>query len=73
LDINEGNGAVDTDGDGVPDSLDIDSDDDGNPDIVEAQGGDPGDVVEPSGQDLARRPAMVSIQLIAMMMVLMIS
>lgn len=35
-DIHEGNGLVDTDLDGVPDSLDADSDNDGIPDSVEA-------------------------------------
>lgn len=34
--VHEGRGAVDTDGDGTPDDLDLDSDDDGIPDAVEA-------------------------------------
>lgn len=36
LDSEEGNGTVDTDGDGVPDSLDLDSDNDGISDIEES-------------------------------------
>lgn len=39
-DFDEGNGLVDTDGDGVPDHLDLDSDGDGIPDRVEAGDGD---------------------------------
>lgn len=41
----------DTDGDGIPDYLDIDSDNDGIPDLIEAQG--PGFVL-PSGNDTTR-------------------
>lgn len=37
-DFDEGNGEIDTDGDGVPDSLDLDSDGDGIPDSIEAGG-----------------------------------
>ena len=36
LDIHEGNGTIDTDNDGIPDSMDPDSDNDGIPDSVEA-------------------------------------
>jgi len=47
--VDEGNGLLDTDDDGIPDSLDIDSDNDGNPDIVESQGGDPANFLAPKG------------------------
>ncbi|WP_445748394.1 T9SS type B sorting domain-containing protein [Polaribacter sp.] len=36
LDINEGNGLIDTDGDGFPDSLDLDADNDNCFDVIEA-------------------------------------
>lgn len=36
-----GLGAIDTDGDGIPNYLDLDSDNDGIPDIIEALGSDP--------------------------------
>jgi hypothetical protein len=41
LDIDEGGGSVDTDGDGVPDTEDTDSDGDGIPDSVEAGDAEP--------------------------------
>ena len=36
----EGNGLLDTDGDGIPDSLDLDSDNDGLPDVAEGGNGE---------------------------------
>lgn len=41
-DLHEGEGRLDTDGDGTPDSEDLDSDDDGYPDAEEAGDADPG-------------------------------
>ena len=43
LDEIEGDGSVDTDGDGIPDYLDLDSDNDGIPDSEEGTGDDDGD------------------------------
>ena len=43
LDINEGNGAVDSDGDGFPDTKDLDSDGDNCFDVIEAGFSDPND------------------------------
>ncbi|AZJ34000.1 gliding motility-associated C-terminal domain-containing protein [Tenacibaculum singaporense] len=53
LDVDEGDGSVDTDGDGIPDSLDSDSDNDGVPDVIEGNddNGDGIPDVLPSGND----------------------
>lgn len=53
--VHEGRGAVDTDGDGVPDHLDLDSDDDGISDRLEA--GDSDWVTPPRDHDGDRIPS----------------
>lgn len=53
-DADEGAGARDTDGDGIPDSLDTDSDNDGIPDYREAGDGDP--LTPPIDTDLDGKP-----------------
>ena len=52
-DTDEGDGATDTDGDGIPDSLDTDSDGDGIPDATEGHDADGDGVADttPSGTD----------------------
>ena len=49
LDLDEGNGLLDSDGDGIPDNFDIDSDNDGISDNEEWQ--KEGDYIKPSGTD----------------------